>query len=172
MMTSSGPDNDVWSRECYLVEMMSGPDDALWSRWHLVQVKLSTPYVEKTYCLSDSEVHLVCRALFPYLDSWWKIWWTVDGKTLEELPDRRRFFLSNRLKNLFVWGVFFASDLTFRWFSPFFPPSCCRFYFLLYVFAERWWKKMVIWLWRVCWWSRISSPEIWTGRLTALWRIQ
>lgn len=48
--------------------------------------------------LSDSEVRLVCRGLFPYLDSWWDIWWTVDGKTLEKLPDHQRFSRTNRWK--------------------------------------------------------------------------
>ncbi|XP_054649446.1 interleukin-1 receptor accessory protein [Dunckerocampus dactyliophorus] len=37
----------------------------------------------------DSNVRLVCRGYFPYLDSAWEIWWTVNGKTLEELADPR-----------------------------------------------------------------------------------
>ncbi|XP_061828258.1 interleukin-1 receptor accessory protein [Nerophis lumbriciformis] len=37
----------------------------------------------------DSDVRLVCRGKFPYLDSAWDIWWTVDGKTLEDLADTR-----------------------------------------------------------------------------------
>ncbi|KAJ4918145.1 hypothetical protein JOQ06_012530 [Pogonophryne albipinna] len=37
----------------------------------------------------DSEVRLVCKALLPYLeDAPWDLWWTVDGKTLDKLPDR------------------------------------------------------------------------------------
>lgn len=42
---------------------------------------------------TDSEVRLVCRALFPgILDSpWMEIWWTVDGTTLDKLPDHQRF---------------------------------------------------------------------------------
>ncbi|XP_070762096.1 interleukin-1 receptor accessory protein isoform X2 [Enoplosus armatus] len=44
----------------------------------------------------DTEVHLVCRGLFPYLDSWWDIWWTVDGKTLDKLADHHRFSKTNR----------------------------------------------------------------------------
>ncbi|XP_065816358.1 interleukin-1 receptor accessory protein isoform X1 [Labrus bergylta] len=39
----------------------------------------------------DTEVRLVCRGLFPYLESGWDIWWTVDGKTLDKLPDHQRF---------------------------------------------------------------------------------
>uniref|UniRef100_A0A673BAL7 Interleukin-1 receptor accessory protein-like n=1 Tax=Sphaeramia orbicularis TaxID=375764 RepID=A0A673BAL7_9TELE len=37
----------------------------------------------------DKEVRLVCRGLFPYVDSPWDIWWTVDGKTVEQLNDSR-----------------------------------------------------------------------------------
>ncbi|XP_060903286.1 interleukin-1 receptor accessory protein-like [Labrus mixtus] len=44
----------------------------------------------------DTEVHLVCRGLFPYLESGWDIWWTVDGKTLDKLPDHQRFSKINR----------------------------------------------------------------------------
>ncbi|XP_034061730.1 interleukin-1 receptor accessory protein [Gymnodraco acuticeps] len=44
----------------------------------------------------DSEVRLVCKALLPYLeDTPWDLWWTVDGKTLDKLPDR--FSKTNRL---------------------------------------------------------------------------
>uniref|UniRef100_A0A665US24 Interleukin 1 receptor accessory protein n=1 Tax=Echeneis naucrates TaxID=173247 RepID=A0A665US24_ECHNA len=42
-----------------------------------------------------TEVRLVCRGLFPYLDSPWDIWWTVNGKTLDKLADQR-FMKSNR----------------------------------------------------------------------------
>ncbi|XP_070685016.1 interleukin-1 receptor accessory protein isoform X2 [Pempheris klunzingeri] len=45
----------------------------------------------------DMEVLLVCRGLFPYLDSPWDIWWTVDGKTPDQLQDRHRFSTKNRL---------------------------------------------------------------------------
>ncbi|XP_041797079.1 interleukin-1 receptor accessory protein [Chelmon rostratus] len=44
----------------------------------------------------DTEVRLVCRGLFPYLDSPREIWWTVDGKTLDKLHDHHRFSKSNR----------------------------------------------------------------------------
>ncbi|XP_071352293.1 interleukin-1 receptor accessory protein isoform X2 [Trachinotus anak] len=44
----------------------------------------------------DTEVRLLCTALFPYLNSSWEIWWTVDGKTLDKLTDHR-FSKSNRL---------------------------------------------------------------------------
>ncbi|XP_044057411.1 interleukin-1 receptor accessory protein isoform X3 [Siniperca chuatsi] len=48
----------------------------------------------------DSEVRLVCKGLFPYLDSWWDIWWTVDGKTLDKLADHHRFSKTNRRLNV------------------------------------------------------------------------
>ncbi|CAB1442844.1 unnamed protein product [Pleuronectes platessa] len=35
------------------------------------------------------EERLQCTGLFPSLDSDWDIWWTVDGKTLDELDDPR-----------------------------------------------------------------------------------
>ncbi|CAG02166.1 unnamed protein product, partial [Tetraodon nigroviridis] len=44
---------------------------------------------------TKSEVHLVCKALFPHLDSWWGMWWTVDGSPLESCPDRHRFSSSS-----------------------------------------------------------------------------
>ncbi|XP_034534651.1 interleukin-1 receptor accessory protein [Notolabrus celidotus] len=43
----------------------------------------------------DTEVRLVCRGLFPYLESGWDIWWTVDGKTLDKHPDQHRFSRTN-----------------------------------------------------------------------------
>ncbi|CAK6984397.1 interleukin-1 receptor accessory protein, partial [Scomber scombrus] len=36
-----------------------------------------------------TDVSLRCRGHFPFLDSLWQIWWTVDGKTLEQLGDAR-----------------------------------------------------------------------------------
>ncbi|XP_047450872.1 interleukin-1 receptor accessory protein-like [Mugil cephalus] len=47
----------------------------------------------------DTEVRLVCEALFPVLlDSpSWDIWWTVDGKTLDKLADHHRFSQSTRV---------------------------------------------------------------------------
>ncbi|XP_037630686.1 interleukin-1 receptor accessory protein [Sebastes umbrosus] len=45
----------------------------------------------------DSEVRLVCRGLIPYvLNSSWEIWWTVDGKRLDQLTDRHRFSTTSR----------------------------------------------------------------------------
>nr|UWL58943.1 interleukin-1 receptor accessory protein [Channa argus] len=44
----------------------------------------------------DTEVRLVCRGLFPYLNSPWDIWWTVDGKTVDKLTDHR-FSKINRM---------------------------------------------------------------------------
>lgn len=47
--------------------------------------------------LAGSEVHLVCRGLFPFLESsWWAISWTVDGQTLDKLPDHQRFYNINK----------------------------------------------------------------------------
>ncbi|XP_040902433.1 interleukin-1 receptor accessory protein [Toxotes jaculatrix] len=43
----------------------------------------------------NTEVRLVCRGLFPYLNSLWDIWWTVDGKTLDKL-NNPRFSKTNR----------------------------------------------------------------------------
>lgn len=45
---------------------------------------------------SDSDARLVCTALFPYLNSSWDIWWTVDGKRLDKLFDQHRFSRTNR----------------------------------------------------------------------------
>ncbi|KAF0030973.1 hypothetical protein F2P81_017704 [Scophthalmus maximus] len=42
------------------------------------------------------EVRLLCRGLFPHLKSLWEIWWTVDGKTPDKLPDHQRFSKINR----------------------------------------------------------------------------
>ena len=56
---------------------------------------------------SDTEVRLVCKGLFPYLDSEPEIWWTVDGKTLDKLPDHERFSKTNR------W--FYLSLCFFHW---------------------------------------------------------
>ncbi|KAK2846506.1 hypothetical protein Q5P01_009505 [Channa striata] len=44
----------------------------------------------------DTEVHLVCSGLFPYLNSSGDIWWTVDGTTVDKLADHR-FSKINRL---------------------------------------------------------------------------
>lgn len=66
--------------------------------WNTVRLYHLVQMFELLIVLSDSEVRLVCRGLFPYLDSWWDIWWTVDGKTLEKLPDHQRFSRTNRWK--------------------------------------------------------------------------
>lgn len=46
---------------------------------------------------TDSEVRLVCRGLFPVIlkSPWIDIWWTVDGMTLDKLPDHQRFTQSS-----------------------------------------------------------------------------
>lgn len=41
------------------------------------------------------EARLVCRGDFPYLKSPWEIWWTIDGKTVEQL-NNPRFSKSNK----------------------------------------------------------------------------
>ncbi|KAF1393399.1 hypothetical protein PFLUV_G00015250 [Perca fluviatilis] len=46
-------------------------------------------HVQRSNSVIHTEVRLVCTALFPFLDSFWEIWWTVDGKTLEKLADNR-----------------------------------------------------------------------------------
>ncbi|KAM9853385.1 interleukin-1 receptor accessory protein-like isoform 1-T2 [Aulostomus maculatus] len=50
----------------------------------------------------DTEVALVCRGLFPYLDSPWDIWWTIDGKTVDQLADHR--FYSTRRQVRYDYG--------------------------------------------------------------------
>ncbi|XP_062416930.1 interleukin-1 receptor accessory protein [Pungitius pungitius] len=48
----------------------------------------------------NSDARLVCTALFPYLNSSWDIWWTVDGKRLDKLSDKHRFSrTTSTLKN-------------------------------------------------------------------------
>ncbi|XP_078140287.1 LOW QUALITY PROTEIN: interleukin-1 receptor accessory protein [Centroberyx gerrardi] len=42
-----------------------------------------------------TQVRLECRGHFPYLAGDWDIWWTVDGKKVEEL-NNSRFFQNNR----------------------------------------------------------------------------
>ncbi|XP_076026445.1 interleukin-1 receptor accessory protein isoform X2 [Genypterus blacodes] len=43
-----------------------------------------------------TEVRLTCTGLFPFLESPWEIWWTIDGKTVEQLADPH-FSKINRL---------------------------------------------------------------------------
>ncbi|XP_034024886.1 interleukin-1 receptor accessory protein-like [Thalassophryne amazonica] len=58
------------------------------------------PTKEQLYSVKlNTEVRLVCRALFPYLDTPFEIWWTVDGKTVEQLADTRFSKTSRQLKN-------------------------------------------------------------------------
>ncbi|XP_077467642.1 interleukin-1 receptor accessory protein isoform X1 [Stigmatopora argus] len=42
----------------------------------------------------SSDVNLTCRGIFPYLESDWDIWWSVDGETPER-SDRSRFSVRN-----------------------------------------------------------------------------
>uniref|UniRef100_A0A8L0DUP1 Ig-like domain-containing protein n=1 Tax=Oncorhynchus mykiss TaxID=8022 RepID=A0A8L0DUP1_ONCMY len=39
--------------------------------------------------VAGSEVNLTCTVLLPYLEGPRKTWWTIDGKTVEQLADRR-----------------------------------------------------------------------------------
>ncbi|XP_078103332.1 interleukin-1 receptor accessory protein isoform X3 [Sander vitreus] len=58
-----------------------------------------TPSAHQVFTVKqDTEVRLVCTGLFPYLKSWWEIWWTVDGKTLEKLADRRFSNINRQVK--------------------------------------------------------------------------
>ncbi|KAK9520388.1 hypothetical protein VZT92_020280 [Zoarces viviparus] len=54
------------------------------------------PGKDQVYAVrQNADVALVCTGLFPYLESSWEIWWTVDGKTLDKL-DQHRFSKTNR----------------------------------------------------------------------------
>lgn len=53
----------------------------------------------------------MCKALFPYLDSSWEMWWTVDGKTLDKLPDHHRFNRTIRWKHFSHSGSNMAESL-------------------------------------------------------------
>ncbi|XP_073323953.1 interleukin-1 receptor accessory protein [Pagrus major] len=56
------------------------------------------PAREQVYTVKqDTEVRLVCRGLFPYLESTPEIWWTVDGKKLDKHPEHDRFSETTRL---------------------------------------------------------------------------
>ncbi|XP_068174113.1 interleukin-1 receptor accessory protein [Antennarius striatus] len=44
-----------------------------------------------------SEEHLVCKGRFPFLNSSWAIWWTVDGKKLDEFHDHRFYNINSQL---------------------------------------------------------------------------
>ncbi|XP_055022752.1 interleukin-1 receptor accessory protein isoform X2 [Boleophthalmus pectinirostris] len=44
------------------------------------------------------EASLVCTALFPYLNSPWEMWWSIDGKTVEQLNDPRFTKTASQLK--------------------------------------------------------------------------
>uniref|UniRef100_A0A3Q3K8Z3 Interleukin 1 receptor accessory protein n=1 Tax=Monopterus albus TaxID=43700 RepID=A0A3Q3K8Z3_MONAL len=46
----------------------------------------------------NTEVRLECRGLFPYLNSSWEIWWTVDGKSLDKLADHRFSKINRQVK--------------------------------------------------------------------------
>uniref|UniRef100_A0A8P4K7Z3 Interleukin-1 receptor accessory protein n=1 Tax=Dicentrarchus labrax TaxID=13489 RepID=A0A8P4K7Z3_DICLA len=56
------------------------------------------PTREKVFTVKqDTEVQLLCKALFPYLDSsQWAMWWMVDGKTLDKVHDHHRFSKTTR----------------------------------------------------------------------------
>ncbi|CAN9510860.1 unnamed protein product [Ophioblennius macclurei] len=56
------------------------------------------PTAEPLNVRTNGEVHLVCKGHFPVIleSPWIDIWWTVDGKTLDKLPDHQRFSQTNR----------------------------------------------------------------------------
>lgn len=92
----------------------------MWDHAHVTMYKPTvTPETLSDYILlysilfspSGTEVRLVCKGLFPYLESAWDIWWTVDGKTLDKHPDHR-FSKTSRCNPLDRK----ASVLNFRWF--------------------------------------------------------
>ncbi|KAI3354640.1 hypothetical protein L3Q82_018523 [Scortum barcoo] len=58
---------------------------------------IQLPSEDQTFTVKqDTEVSLTCTALFPFLlKSQREIWWTVDGKRLDELPDRHRFSINH-----------------------------------------------------------------------------
>ncbi|XP_068601768.1 interleukin-1 receptor accessory protein [Brachionichthys hirsutus] len=61
---------------------------------------LINPSSEQSFSVRrGSEVRLLCKGVFPFLDSAWDIWWTVDGKTLDELPDPRFSNINSWLKD-------------------------------------------------------------------------
>ncbi|XP_026047675.1 interleukin-1 receptor accessory protein isoform X1 [Astatotilapia calliptera] len=70
---------------------------------------------------TGTEVRLVCRGQLPFvLDKPWReIWWTVDGKTLDKLPDRftqinrvvRDHFRDLTIENILVIQDFQSKDL-------------------------------------------------------------
>ncbi|XP_044209658.1 interleukin-1 receptor accessory protein-like [Thunnus albacares] len=54
------------------------------------QPSILNPTRDQIYTVKQNmEARLVCRGMFPHLVSPWDIWWTVDGKTVDQLGDSR-----------------------------------------------------------------------------------
>ncbi|KAM4627426.1 interleukin-1 receptor accessory protein-like isoform 2-T2 [Polymixia lowei] len=58
------------------------------------------PTKDQNYSVKqDTEVRLECRGMFPYLEGSWEMWWTIDGKTVEQLADPRFSKTTRQIKN-------------------------------------------------------------------------
>ncbi|XP_042269691.1 interleukin-1 receptor accessory protein-like [Thunnus maccoyii] len=54
------------------------------------QPSILNPTTDQIYTVKQNmEARLVCRGMFPHLVSPWDIWWTVNGKTVDQLGDSR-----------------------------------------------------------------------------------
>ncbi|CAL9684464.1 unnamed protein product [Knipowitschia caucasica] len=61
--------------------------------------KILQPTKDYVFSLKqDEEARLICNALFPHLNSPWEIWWTIDGKTVEQLKDPRFSKTASKVK--------------------------------------------------------------------------
>ncbi|KAM9452744.1 interleukin-1 receptor accessory protein-like [Salvelinus alpinus] len=86
------------------------------------QPNILNPAKEQLYPVKKgSEVNLTCRVLLPYLEGPRETWWTIDGKTVDQLADPRISFTSRVVLNYFEdWTVenvlriqdFSSEDLT------------------------------------------------------------
>ncbi|XP_055752569.1 interleukin-1 receptor accessory protein isoform X1 [Salvelinus fontinalis] len=86
------------------------------------QPNILNPAKEQLYPVKKgSEVNLTCRVSLPYLEGPRETWWTIDGKTVDQLADPRISFTSRVVLNYFEdWTVenvlriqdFSSEDLT------------------------------------------------------------
>ncbi|XP_038829457.1 interleukin-1 receptor accessory protein [Salvelinus namaycush] len=86
------------------------------------QPNILNPTKEQLYPVKKgSEVDLTCRVSLPYLEGPRETWWTIDGKTVDQLADPRISFTSRVVLNYFEdWTVenvlriqdFSSEDLT------------------------------------------------------------
>ncbi|CAB1348423.1 unnamed protein product, partial [Coregonus sp. 'balchen'] len=65
-------------------------------QWFTQKAQYTQPCQGAT--LSRSEVNLTCRVSLPYLEGPRETWWTIDGKTVEQLADPRISFTSRQLR--------------------------------------------------------------------------